>query len=154
MIRAIGRLPEPWQKEAVHMYEERLAPFGGVDITELPEGHGGSSKPDEHKTRSVEANSLLKGVPEDAFLVALDETGKSLSSVKLAEKLQDWSDDGRRTVAFVIGGSWGLDERVRKKAGAILSFGPMTLPHGIARVILLEQLYRAQMIRAGREYHK
>lgn len=136
------------------MYEERLAAFGKIDLVELPEGHGGSSRPDEAKTRTIEAESLLKGVPKGAFVVALDETGKSFSSLSFAKKLEEWSENGARSVVFLIGGSWGLDEKVRKAAGAVLSLGPMTLPHGMARAVLLEQLYRARMIQSGREYHK
>jgi 23S rRNA (pseudouridine1915-N3)-methyltransferase len=154
MIRTIGKLPESWQKEAIHIYEERLDAFGGVEIVELPEGHGGSAKPDEAKTRKVEAESLLKGIPDGAFIVALDETGKSMTSPTFATKLMDWSSGGSRTVVFLIGGSWGLDASVRDRSDVILSLGPMTLPHGIARVVLLEQLYRAKMISAGKTYHK
>lgn len=153
-IRAIGRLPEDWQKNAVHIYEERLAAFGGISIIELPEGHGGSAKPDEVKTRKIEAESLLKGIKEDVFIVALDETGKGLSSLKFAKKLEEWADNGRHAVTFLIGGSWGLDETVRKRASATLSLSEMTFPHGLARVVLLEQLYRAHMILAGKTYHK
>lgn len=154
MIRAIGKLPESWQREAVHTYQERLDAFGGLEIVELPEGHGGSAKPDETKTRSIEATSLLKNLPEDAFVVALDETGKSFSSLDLAKKLDHWSDQGQKPVVFLIGGSWGLDASVRERANIILGLGPMTLPHGIARILLVEQLYRAKMITSGKTYHK
>ncbi len=136
------------------MYVERLLPFGGVDIVELPEGHGGAKKPDQTKTRETEAASLLKGIPKEAFVIALDEQGKPLSSPDLAQRLQDWSSDGSRPVVFLIGGSWGLDPSIRTRADIILSFGPLTLPHNLARIVLLEQLYRARMITAGREYHK
>jgi 23S rRNA (pseudouridine1915-N3)-methyltransferase len=136
------------------MYEERLEPFGGIEIIELPEGHGGTAKPDEGKTKKVEAESLLKGVPKDTFVIALDERGKSFSSLKLAEKLDEWSHHGSRPVVFLIGGPWGLDEHVRKVADIVLSIGPMTFPHGFLRVILMEQLYRTRMLWAGRAYHK
>lgn len=154
VIRAIGKVPEAWQREAVHMYEERLEGFGGIDVIELPEGHGGSSKPDEEKTRLIEEASLLKSLPKNAFVVALDETGKTFSSLELAKKIMHWSEDGQRSLVFLIGGSWGLSKGIRDRADAILSFGPMTLPHGIARIVLLEQLYRAKMIQAGKTYHK
>ena len=154
IIRAIGRPTDAWQTQAIHMYQERLELFSGVDIIELPEGHGGAKKPDGAKTRSVEASALLKGIPKDAFLVALDEQGASLPSPSLARKLEDWSNHGQRPVVFLIGGSWGLDASIRERTDAVLSFGPMTLPHNLARIVLLEQLYRARMIAAGREYHK
>jgi 23S rRNA (pseudouridine1915-N3)-methyltransferase len=153
-IRAIGKLSELWQRDAVHIYEERLSSFSSIEIIELPEGHKSSAKPDEAKTRSTEADSLLKNIPDEAFVVALDETGKAFSSLDLAKKIESWSDQGRRPLVFMIGGSWGLDQRVRDRANFTLSFGPMTLPHGIARILLAEQLYRAKMISSGKTYHK
>jgi 23S rRNA (pseudouridine1915-N3)-methyltransferase len=153
IIRAIGRLPETWQKEAVHSYMERLSSLGGAEVIELPEASKGSAKPDEVRTRAAEAVSLLKGIPEGAFVVALDETGKAFSSPELAKRLAGWSEQGQ-PVVFLIGGSWGLDASVRERANAVLAFGPMTLPHGLARVVLLEQLYRARMIQEGRAYQK
>lgn len=153
-IRAIGTLPESWQREAVHIYTERLAALGGIEVIQLPEGGAGSAKPDEKKTKEREADSLLKGVADRAFIVALDEAGTSYSSLHFAKKIDAWSEQGQRPLVFLIGGSWGLSGRVRERADAILSFGPMTLPHGIARVVLLEQLYRAKMINSGKTYHK
>ncbi len=153
IIRAIGRVPEKWHQEAVEMYAERLRPMNPVEIVELPEGHGGSLKPDVEKTKGNEAESLLKGISKDAWVVALDESGKSLASTVFAEKLQEWTADGR-TVVFLIGGSWGLGAEVKARANTTLSLGSMTLPHALARIVLLEQLYRAEMIRSGKTYHK
>lgn len=153
LIRAIGRTPEPWHQQAVHMYRERLAPLSPVEIVELPEGHKGSAKPDVEKTRAAEAKSLLKGIPRDAWVVALDEAGKNLSSMDFANALTDWTLNGR-PVVFLIGGSWGLDGEVKARANVTLSLGAMTLPHALARIVLLEQLYRAAMIRSGKTYHK
>lgn len=153
VIRAIGRPTEPWQREAIHMYEKRLEPFGGVEIIELPEGHKGSSRPNDAKTRGLEAESLLKGIPDNALVVALDERGKALRSDHLAERLSKWTEN-KGKIIFLIGGSWGFDASIKDRADVVLSFGPMTLPHGLARIVLLEQIYRAKMISAGREYHK
>jgi 23S rRNA (pseudouridine1915-N3)-methyltransferase len=152
-IRAIGKLPEPWQKEAVHMYETRLQGFGGIEITELPEGHGGSDKPDEEKTKENEAVSLLKGIPEDSHIVALDKGGIILTSEKFSKQMESWASSSSQIV-FLIGGSWGLGDEVITRAHTILSFGPMTFPHGLARVMLMEQIYRAKMIEKGGAYHK
>jgi 23S rRNA (pseudouridine1915-N3)-methyltransferase len=153
IIRCIGKLPETWQHEAAQTYLTRLQPFTAVDIVSLPEGHGGSAKPDLDRTRKTEAESLLKGIPTGACIIALDETGKEFDSPAFASKLADWSTGGR-TIVFLIGGSWGLDQAVRDRADAILSLGKMTWPHGMARVMLLEQLYRTAMINAGKTYHK
>lgn len=153
IIRAIGRLPEHWHHEALHMYQERLTPFVSLQIIELPEGHQGSVKPDLQKTRLAEAESLLKGIPKDAFIIALDEAGKNLSSPMLAEKTKEWAQDSRPLV-FLIGGSWGLDKTVIAQSHLVLSLGQLTLPHALARIVLLEQLYRVAMIQAGKTYHK
>jgi 23S rRNA (pseudouridine1915-N3)-methyltransferase len=152
MIRAIGRLQEPWHKEAVHMYATRLERFGGIEIVELPEGHGKSAKPDPHKGMKTEGEALLKGISDDATIIALDSHGKTLDSQSFSEQVALWSQKGR--VVFLIGGSWGIDTDVLKKADFVLSFGPMTFPHGIARLMLIEQIYRAKMIETGSEYHK
>jgi 23S rRNA (pseudouridine1915-N3)-methyltransferase len=150
-IRAIGKPTDSWQREAIHMYAERLRPFADIQIIELPEGHDGSAKPNEAKTREIEAVSLLKGIPNDAFVIALDETGKSMASPDFSKRLADWSEGGR-TIVFLIGGSWGLHENAKKYANFTLSFGPMTLPHNLARIVLLEQIYRAAMIQSGKTY--
>lgn len=153
IIRAIGKLGAGWPREAAADFLERIRPFATVDIIELPEGHDGSAKPDLVRTRQAEAISLLKGIPESAFVIALDETGKNSSSTEFSDRVGTWSEGGR-PVVFLIGGSWGLDQSARERADAILSFGKMTFPHALARVMLLEQLYRAAMIQSGKTYHK
>lgn len=135
------------------MYVERLKPHAKLEIVELPEGHGGSAKPDLKKTLSREADSLLKGIPEECMIVALDETGREFASPVFAESLEGWGSGGREII-FLIGGSWGLDKSVRDRADVVISLGKLTLPHGLCRIVLLEQLYRAAMIRSGKRYHK
>ncbi len=152
-IRAIGTLGEPWHKQAIHTYASRLEPFGGIEVIELPEGHKKSAKPDIAQTQSREAESLLKGIPPQATIIALDETGKEYDSLGFSKKLEEWSGGGK-PVVFLIGGSWGLHADIRAKAQAIVSLGKMTLPHALARIVLLEQIYRAVMIQRGKEYHK
>ncbi len=153
IIRAVGKAKEPWQKEAVSEYEKRLKPFAKIDVTEIPEGSAGAKKPDEQKTRTKEAGSLLFSLPDNAFVVALDETGKNLSSEDFAKRIEKESESGR-AIVFFVGGSWGLAEEVRKRADLVLSFGKETLPHILARIVLLEQLYRAETIIKGKTYHK
>ncbi len=152
-IRAIGKPTENWQHEACETYLKRLKPFAKVDMIELKEGHGGSAKPDMAKTRANEAESLLQGHKSDAFVIALDETGTNLDSLSFAHKIESWSEGGRPLV-FLIGGSWGLDPSIRKQADATISLGKQTLPHNLARIVLLEQIYRAETILAKKEYHK
>jgi 23S rRNA (pseudouridine1915-N3)-methyltransferase len=153
VIRAIGRLNEAWLREGVDMYVDRSKPYIKIEIIELPEGHGGSTKPDIEKTKRIEGKALLKGLPPDAVLVVLDETGKELTSINFSVRLADWQAAGK-TACFVIGGSWGLDKELLKKADFVLSFGKLTLPHSLARLLLAEQLYRAACIQTGKAYHK
>ena len=152
-IRAIGSLQETWHPQAIHMYAQRLRPFAQIDIIELPEGHQGSAKPNIPKTQVTEGQSLLKGIPKDATVILLDELGKEYTSPQFATQLETWSEGGRQIV-FLIGGSWGVSDEVRKQANAIVSFGKMTLPHALARIVLMEQIYRGMMIGSGKVYQK
>lgn len=101
-----------------------------------------------------EAERLLKAVPADAVIVALDERGRMLDSPGFAGRLAGWRDDGRPGIAFLIGGADGLAPAILKRAEERLAFGPMTWPHRLARVMLLEQIYRAQTILSGHPYHR
>ena len=109
---------------------------------------------DMAERRRREAGRLLEQVPRGAVLVALDASGMALDSPALARRIGDWRDSGRQDVCFVFGGADGLDDAVRKQADFILSMGPMTWPHLLARGMLVEQLYRAQCILAGHPYHR
>jgi len=104
--------------------------------------------------KAKEAEALLAAVPDGARIIALDERGKTEGSEAFAARLGRWRDDGARTVAFLIGGADGLDDRVRKRADFVLSFGALTWPHMLVRAMLAEQLYRAQSILAGHPYHR
>lgn len=153
IIKTVGKLPESWQRDGCAMYEDRMKPISPVHIVEMKEGHKGSDRPDEARAKKAEADDLLASLPDSPWVVALDETGKTMTSPAFAELLREKIADGKSPV-FLIGGSWGLDQTVRDRADLLLSFGKMTLPHGLARVVLLEQLYRAAMISSGRTYHK
>ncbi len=101
-----------------------------------------------------EADALLAAVPAGARVVVLDERGKALDSRTFATQLGRWQDDGTSDCAFLIGGADGHASAVRQRADLLLSFGSLTWPHMLARVMLLEQLYRAQQILAGHPYHR
>jgi 23S rRNA (pseudouridine1915-N3)-methyltransferase len=115
---------------------------------ELPDGRG---SPDEIKRR--EAQAILAACPAHSHVVALDEGGRTYSSVAFATSLAAWQDAGR-TPCFVIGGAEGLDSSVLQRADATLSFGTLTWPHMLVRIMLVEQVYRAQAIAAGHPYHR
>ncbi len=101
-----------------------------------------------------ESRLLLAAVPEDFVIVALDETGKNLTSPVFAKRIGAWRDDGVKDLAFLIGGADGLAKEAKKAADLILSLGSMTWPHLLVRILLAEQLYRAQTIFAGHPYHR
>lgn len=103
---------------------------------------------------AAEGDMLLSAVPAGATLVALDETGRDLSSAEFAERLAGWRDGGVGDLAFLIGGADGLAPALRKRADLTLAFGRATWPHMMVRVLLAEQIYRAQTILAGHPYHR
>ena len=127
-------------------YLARLRPK--LTVTELPDGHGAPAE-----IRRREAESLLSAVSVDAFAVALDLGGPAPSSEGLSALLEGWLGLGR-PLAFLIGGAEGLAAPVLSRADHLLSLGPLTWPHMLVRVMLVEQLYRARAIAAGHPYHR
>ena len=106
------------------------------------------------RRRAEEALRLLGALPRDALSIALDERGRQLDSAAFARRLGRWRDQGESELAFLIGGPDGLDPSVLARARAVYALGPMTWPHRLVRVLLAEQLYRAQAILAGHPYHR
>ena len=151
----VGRLKERYWREAAAEYEKRLSRFGRFETIELPDlpEPANSSPAIERQIRQKEGEAILAKIREDDVVIALCIEGKQLDSVQLSQKLGELSASGRRVV-FVIGGSLGLSEAVVARAQMKLSFSPMTFPHQLARVMLLEQTYRARKIAAGERYHK
>jgi 23S rRNA (pseudouridine1915-N3)-methyltransferase len=101
-----------------------------------------------------EAELLLKALPEQTFIIALDEKGKIPASTEFAGLLSRWQDEGHQTIAFLIGGANGHGPKVKERANYLLSLGPMTWPHMLVRVMLTEQIYRAHTILTGHPYHR
>jgi 23S rRNA (pseudouridine1915-N3)-methyltransferase len=155
-IIAIGRLKDGPERELYLRYSKRIdeagrgVALGPLTLTEFPEARQASAK-----QRQADEAARLAGAASDAdFVVALDETGKALGSEAFARWLGALRDEGRRTLAFLIGGADGHGAAAIERAGLKLSLGPMTLPHGLARIVLAEQLYRATTILAGHPYHR
>jgi 23S rRNA (pseudouridine1915-N3)-methyltransferase len=150
-IVAVGRL-KGWAAEGCDDYLARLRRYFPVEVVEVPEVDMNRRPPEE--VLAAEEQRLLKRLPARAHVVALDrERGRPLSSEDLARKLDALGGSGRSHVAFVLGGPLGLSAGVLARADERLSFGPITLPHALARVVLLEQLYRAVKIGRGEKYH-
>lgn len=139
-ILAIGKIRGA-EAELAAEYAKRMTP--AVVVRELAA-----------PTQKAEGEALLKALPEQAFLVLLDERGKDLSSRELAGKIKDWQDQGVYDLVFMIGGADGFTDEVRARANFVLGFGRKTWPHKLVRVMLIEQLYRAQQINAGHPYHR
>ena len=152
-VVAVGKLKERFWADACAEYLKRLGPYARVTVAEVadvdPARAGG-----EAAARAAEGRSVLARIPERARVIALAIGGKARTSEGLAAPLDDLALGGTSDVAFVIGGSTGIDEAVLARADETLSFGPITLPHNLARVVLLEQLYRAFKISRGEPYHK
>ena len=150
-VVAVGSL-KGWAADGADDYLKRLRRFFPVEVVEVPEEDMNRRLPEEVIT--AEATKLLRRVPAEAYVIALDrEKGEPLTSEKLAQRLDSLGLSGRSHVAFVLGGPLGLSPEVLKRADTVVSFGPITLPHALARVVLLEQLYRAAKINRGEKYH-
>jgi 23S rRNA (pseudouridine1915-N3)-methyltransferase len=150
-VVAVGSL-KGWAADGADDYLKRLRRFFPVEVAEVPEEDMNRRLPEEVLT--AEATKLLRRVPAEAYVIALDrEKGEPLTSEKLAQRLDSLGLSGRSHVAFMLGGALGLSPEVLKRADTVVSFGPITLPHALAQVVLLEQLYRAAKINRGEKYH-
>ncbi|MHB1394415.1 MAG: 23S rRNA (pseudouridine(1915)-N(3))-methyltransferase RlmH [Clostridia bacterium] len=155
-IITVGKLKERYFKEAVEEYSTRLSKYCKLEIVEVPDEKAPEnlSLAQELIIIQKEGQGILKYVKEDTYVIALAIQGKQLSSVGLADFINDLGIKGRSNIAFMIGGSLGLSEEVLKRADYALSFSTMTFPHQLMRVILLEQVYRGFRIIKGEPYHK
>ena len=154
-ILCVGRLKEKWQQEGCAEYLKRLSRYGKYEIIvvddEREPEHAGEALIRQIVDR--EGAALLRHIRPGDRVIVLCIQAPAPDSVALSRQLTAFSGDGRRNV-FVIGGSYGLSDAVLRRADARLSFSNLTFPHGLMRVILLEQLYRAERIRTGEKYHK
>ncbi len=148
---SVGKL-KGWAAEGSEDYAKRLRRYFPVNIIEVAEED--MNRRSHNEVLSAEGDRILERLPKEAYLISLDrEKGKQHPSEKLALKLADLGLSGRSQVAFVIGGPLGLSPEVLKRSNELWSFGSITLPHALARVVLLEQLYRAAKIHRKEKYH-
>lgn len=153
---AMGKLKESYYREACAEYLKRLGAFAAAKVYEpapvdLPQNPNQSQI---EKALSLEAERISEHIKPASFTVAMCIEGKELSSEQLAEKLSDIANRGISSVNFVIGSSHGLSEEIKRGADLRMSMSPMTFPHSLARVMLLEQVYRAYSILNNSKYHK
>ena len=155
-VICVGELKEKFYMEAAAEYAKRLGSYCRLQMVELPEERL-SAAPSDAQIRAAlasEAQAIRAKLPPSADVVALCVEGRERSSQAFAGLLHTWEHSAAKHLVFLIGGSYGLDEALKGEAWAKLSMSPMTFPHHLARVMLLEQLYRAFKIREGSSYHK
>ena len=139
--------------EAAERYLNRIKHFFPVEVIEVAPERGRQARSDVAIMRAQSAR-LMAAIPDRGYTVVLDERGQTIDSLKFARWLERLTIDSPHGVNFVVGGDVGLDDAIRKRADKLLSLSPMTLPHQFARVILLEQIYRACTIMRNIAYHK
>ena len=155
-ILCVGKLKGKFYRDAVEEYSKRLQRFCKLEITELPETRlpEDPSPAQVRQALAAEAALIRERLPRGGAVIALCVEGKPCSSEELSRRMADFGVAGRTQLTFLIGGSFGLDETLKREADWRLSMSPMTFPHHMARVMLLEQVYRAYQIAVGTRYHK
>lgn len=155
-ILCVGKIKERFFADAITEYRKRLSRYGKTEIIEVPDektpDHASESM--ELQIKQKEAERLLKYMRDNMYIIALDLQGKEYDSLAFADQLEGIMLRGGSHITFVIGGSLGLHPSVLQRADERICFSKMTFPHQLMRVILLEQIYRANRIQKGQPYHK
>ena len=152
IIAAVGHKMPAWIETGFAEYTKRMPPELRIVLKEIKPVERSGSKT-AATAMALERERIEAVLPKGVRIIALDERGKDLTSVGLSQQLLGWLQDGRDT-AFLIGGADGLDPELRREADACLSLSPFVMPHGLVRVVVVEQLYRASTVIAGHPYHK
>ena len=155
-VICIGRLKEPYLRDACAEYQKRLSSFCRLEVEELAPARVPEAASDAQIAAALaqEGERILAQIPSSAYVYAMCIEGKQRGSEQFSAELTRLTVEGVSSVCFLIGGSWGLSEAAKARAQAKLSMSQMTFPHQLARVMLLEQLYRAFEIGSGGKYHK
>ena len=155
-VLCVGKLKEKFYLEAAAEYVKRLQRFCKLELVELPESRlpESPSPAEVQRALAAEAVAIRERLPKGGAVIALCIEGKPCSSVELSRRMEELAVAGKARLTFLIGGSVGLDESLKQQADWRLSMSPMTFPHHQARIMLLEQIYRAYQISAGTKYHK
>lgn len=154
-IICVGKLKEKYLKDAIDEYSKRLSKFASVEISEIPDQKIPEKSNDKIDAQILEKEGaqILSKIKPDSFVIAMCIEGNLVSSEDIAKKLNDITMT-KSHITFIIGGSLGLSNEVKKRADFKMSFGKITLPHQLMRVVLTEQIYRAFKINANESYHK
>jgi 23S rRNA (pseudouridine1915-N3)-methyltransferase len=142
-IIAVGHKMPAWVETSANDYIKRMPKDFPIEVKEL--------KPDISPVK--EGLKILESLPKNATVIAMDERGRDLTTMQLTQMMQDWRQEGK-DVVFLIGGADGLSQEIKQKSTTLIRLSSMTLPHAMARLILIEQLYRAYTILQGHPYHR
>lgn len=155
-VITIGKLKEKYLRDACAEYEKRLSTACKLNILELAAQKISDSPSDNEKIQALhmEATKIIEKIPKSSFVYSMCIEGKQRSSEKFAKELMQCTVNGYSSIVFIIGGSFGLSDEVKKLSNNRFSMSEMTFPHQVARVMLLEQIYRAMQINLGTKYHK
>lgn len=155
-ILCVGKIKEKYFIDAIKEYSKRLSKYVNLEIIEVSDEKtpDNASETVEKQIKEKEGERLLKYIKDNQYVITLEIEGKQLDSVELSNHINKLGIDGKSNICFVIGGSLGLDDRIKKRADFKLSFSKMTFPHQLMRVVLLEQIYRAYRIIHNEPYHK
>lgn len=152
----IGKLKEKYLKEGIAEYSKRLSRFTKVEIIELADEKtpDKASQLENQQILVKEGERILSKIADREFVIALDIEGQQFPSEEFSLVIENASIKGFSNITFIIGGSLGLSSQVKDRANLLMSFGKLTLPHQLMRLVLIEQIYRAFMIQQGSPYHK
>lgn len=150
-IISVGKMREKFMKSGVEEFLKRLQVYTSVNIIEIA---AEDLKHDVNRAKEIEAEKILNKIPPQACVIVMEIDGKQLTSEKFADKIKEINSGGFNQIVFVIGGAFGLTDSVKNRADFLLSLSKMTFPHQMARLILVEQIYRAFRIINNEPYHK
>lgn len=155
-IVCVGKLKEKYFKDAISEYQKRISRFAKLQVVQVPDEKAPEklSQAEREKVKEVEGQRILSKIKDKEYVFVTAIKGKERSSEEFARELKELATYGHSDVTFVIGGSLGTSLVVDKRADDLLSFGKLTLPHQLMRLVLIEQIYRGFMINSGSPYHK
>lgn len=149
-ILCVGKIKEDYLVNGIKEYIKRIKAWETIEIIEVKE----YLSDDINKVIEQEGENILEKIQVNDYVITLEIEGKQMTSIELAKKIDSLYTYGNSNITFVIGGSWGLSEKVKKRSSFALSFSKFTFPHQLMRLVLLEQIYRAFTINYHKEYHK
>ena len=155
-IISVGKLKEKYLKQGIDEYAKRLGSYCKLQLIEVPDEKAPEnlSEKEMEQVKDKEGEKILAKVKDSDTVIAMAIEGDLISSEQLAEKIENYGINGKSSIVFIIGGSLGLSDTVKQRANAKISFGRITLPHQLMRLVLVEQIYRSFRITAGHAYHK